>query len=83
MLNVIPRLFMLLGCCWALWKLTGAALGGTGSYILDLLARTYVEQIVLFDDDRVHVTQNPKPDTAESRGSWHRGVMQTGFKCLI
>ena len=30
-------------------------LGGTGSYILDFLARTHLQQIVLFDDDKVHV----------------------------
>ena len=30
-------------------------LGGTGSYILDYIARTHLEQIALFDDDIVHV----------------------------
>jgi len=30
-------------------------LGGTGSYILDFIARTHLAQIGLFDDDRVHV----------------------------
>ena len=30
-------------------------LGGTGSYILDFLARTHLAQITLFDDDKVHV----------------------------
>ena len=30
-------------------------LGGTGSYILDFLARTHLQKIVLFDDDKVHV----------------------------
>jgi hypothetical protein len=30
-------------------------LGGTGSYILDYVARTHLEQIALFDDDIVHV----------------------------
>lgn len=30
-------------------------LGGTGSYILDFLARTHLAQIALFDDDKVHV----------------------------
>jgi molybdopterin/thiamine biosynthesis adenylyltransferase len=30
-------------------------LGGTGSYILDFVARTHVDRIALFDDDKVHV----------------------------
>lgn len=30
-------------------------LGGTGSYILDFLARTHLERIALFDDDKVQV----------------------------
>ena len=30
-------------------------LGGTGSYILDFVARTHLERIALFDDDKVHV----------------------------
>ena len=30
-------------------------LGGTGSYILDFVARTHLAEIALFDDDKVHV----------------------------
>ena len=30
-------------------------LGGTGAYILDFIARTHLEAIRLFDDDKVHV----------------------------
>lgn len=30
-------------------------LGGTGSYILDFIARTHLSEITLFDDDKVHV----------------------------
>ena len=30
-------------------------LGGTGSYILDFIARTHLDRIALFDDDKVHV----------------------------
>lgn len=30
-------------------------LGGTGAYILDFIARTHLESIRLFDDDKVHV----------------------------
>ncbi|MCD7059113.1 ThiF family adenylyltransferase [Pelagibacterium xiamenense] len=30
-------------------------LGGTGSYILDFIARTHLAEITLFDDDKVHV----------------------------
>lgn len=36
-------------------KVAIIGLGGTGSYILDLLARTHLEEIALFDDDKVHV----------------------------
>ena len=30
-------------------------LGGTGSYILDFLAKTHLDRILLFDDDKVHI----------------------------
>jgi hypothetical protein len=36
-------------------KVAIVGLGGTGSYILDFLARTHLERIALFDDDKVHV----------------------------
>ena len=36
-------------------KVAIIGLGGTGSYILDFIARTHLEQITLFDDDKVHV----------------------------
>jgi hypothetical protein len=36
-------------------KIAIVGLGGTGSYILDFLARTHLERIALFDDDKVHV----------------------------
>lgn len=36
-------------------KVAIIGLGGTGSYILDFLARTHLEQIALFDDDKVHL----------------------------
>jgi Domain of unknown function (DUF6791)/ThiF family len=36
-------------------KVAIIGLGGTGSYILDLIARTHLERITLFDDDIVHV----------------------------
>src|SRR5258708_11971270 len=36
-------------------KVAIIGLGGTGSYILDFLARTHLQQIALFDDDKVHV----------------------------
>lgn len=36
-------------------KVAIVGLGGTGSYILDFLARTHLQKIVLFDDDKVHV----------------------------
>lgn len=36
-------------------KVAIIGLGGTGSHILDFLARTHLQQIALFDDDKVHV----------------------------
>jgi hypothetical protein len=36
-------------------KVAIVGLGGTGGYILDLIARTHLERIALFDDDKVHV----------------------------
>ncbi|WP_321795310.1 ThiF family adenylyltransferase [Caballeronia sp. J97] len=36
-------------------KVAIIGLGGTGSYILDFIARTHLQQIALFDDDKVHV----------------------------
>ena len=36
-------------------KVAIIGLGGTGAYILDFIARTHLEQIALFDDDKVHV----------------------------
>jgi hypothetical protein len=36
-------------------KVAIVGLGGTGAYILDLIARTHLEQIALFDDDKVHM----------------------------
>ncbi len=36
-------------------KIAIIGLGGTGSYILDFLARTHLERIALFDNDKVHV----------------------------
>lgn len=36
-------------------KVAIIGLGGTGSYILDFVARTHLAQITLFDDDKVHV----------------------------
>lgn len=36
-------------------KVAIIGLGGTGGYILDFIARTHLERIALFDDDKVHV----------------------------
>lgn len=36
-------------------KVAIVGLGGTGAYILDFVARTHLERIALFDDDKVHV----------------------------
>jgi len=63
-------------------------LGGTGSYILDFLARTHLERIALFDDDKVHVHtifripgfiaraigQLKVHALARQYGQWHAGL---------
>jgi hypothetical protein len=64
-------------------------LGGTGSYILDFISRSHLEQITLFDDDKIHVHtifRQPgfirraigrlKVDAlAEQYGNWHAGIV--------
>lgn len=63
-------------------------LGGTGSYILDFIARTHLAEIILFDDDKVHVHTifrfpgfipraigSPKVDAlAQQYGNWHSSI---------
>lgn len=63
-------------------------LGGTGSYILDFIARTHLEEIALFDNDKVHlhtIFRQPgyihraigrlKVDAlAEHYGNWHGAI---------
>lgn len=36
-------------------KVAIIGLGGTGSYVLDFIARTHLAEIALFDDDKVHL----------------------------
>ena len=69
-------------------KVAIVGLGGTGSYILDLLARTHLERIALFDDDKVHVHTifrmpgfidraigKPKVEAlANQYGKWRSGI---------
>ena len=63
-------------------------LGGTGSYILDMIARTHLEKIALFDDDKVHVHtifrmpgfipraigDSKVEALARQYGQWHKGI---------
>lgn len=69
-------------------KVAIVGLGGTGSYILDFLARTHLELIALFDDDKVHVHTifrmpgfidraigRPKVEALASQyGKWRSGI---------
>jgi len=69
-------------------KVAIVGLGGTGSYILDLLARTHLERIALFDDDKIHVHTifrmpgfidraigQPKVEALTRQyGKWHSGI---------
>jgi hypothetical protein len=64
-------------------------LGGTGSYILDFVARTHLAEIAIFDDDKVHVHTifrfpsfipraigRLKVDAlAEQYGNWHSNIV--------
>jgi len=63
-------------------------LGGTGSYILDFLARTHLADIALFDDDKIHVHtlfrlpgfipnaigKTKVEALAQHYGQWHGGI---------
>lgn len=64
-------------------------LGGTGSYLLDFIARTHLAEIAIFDDDTVHVHTifrfpgfipraigRLKVDAlAEQYGNWHANIV--------
>lgn len=70
-------------------KVAIVGLGGTGSYILDFLARTHLEQISLFDGDDVHVHtifripgfipraigKTKVEALAQQYGHWHAGIV--------
>lgn len=69
-------------------KVAIIGLGGTGSYILDFLAKTHLERIALFDDDTVYVDTifrmpgyihraigRKKVDAlAQQYTNWHSGI---------
>jgi ThiF family len=70
-------------------KVAIVGLGGTGSYILDFIARTHLAQITLFDDDKVQVHTifrfpgfipraigAKKVDAlAQQYGNWHSNII--------
>jgi hypothetical protein len=70
-------------------KVAIIGLGGTGSYILDFMVRTHLEQIALFDDDTIHVHtifripgfipraigRTKVEALAQQYGSWHSGIV--------
>jgi hypothetical protein len=69
-------------------KVAIIGLGGTGSYILDFIAKTHLERVALFDDDTVYVDTifrmpgyihraigKKKVDAlAEHYAKWHSGI---------
>lgn len=69
-------------------KVAIIGLGGTGSYILDLIARTHLEKITLFDEDKVHIHtifrmpgfipraigEKKVEALARHYGNWHKGI---------
>lgn len=70
-------------------KVAIIGLGGTGAYILDFVARTHLEEIRLYDDDKVHLHTifrqpgfirraigRPKVEAlAGQYGNWHGGIV--------
>lgn len=70
-------------------KVAIIGLGGTGAYILDFVARTHLEEIRLYDDDKVHLhtlfrqpgyipraSGKMKVDAlAGQYGNWHNGIV--------
>jgi ThiF family len=70
-------------------KVALVGLGGTGSYILDFIARTHLQQIALFDDDKVQVHtifrmpgfisraigKTKVEALAQQYGNWHAGIV--------
>lgn len=64
-------------------------LGGTGSYILDMIARTHLQKIALFDNDKVHVHtifripgfipraigESKVEALSRQYGQWHAGIV--------
>lgn len=69
-------------------KVAIIGLGGTGSYVLDMIARTHLAKIALYDDDKVHVhtmfrmpgfipnaVMGNKVDVlAQQYGQWHEEI---------
>jgi hypothetical protein len=69
-------------------KVAIIGLGGTGSYILDFIARTHLDRIALFDDDKVQVHtifripgfipraigMTKVEALAQHYGNWHAGI---------
>lgn len=70
-------------------KVAIVGLGGTGSCILDFIARTHLEAITLFDDDKIHVHtlfripgvldrsligRSKVEALAKHYGTWHAGI---------
>lgn len=69
-------------------KVAIVGLGGTGSYILDFIARTHLDRIVLFDNDKVQVHtifripgfirraigMTKVEALAQHYGNWHAGI---------
>jgi hypothetical protein len=69
-------------------KVAIVGLGGTGAYVLDLIARTHLERIALFDDDKVHIHtifrmpgfidgaigKQKVHALARHYGQWHAGI---------
>lgn len=69
-------------------KVAIVGLGGTGSYILDFIARTHLDRIALFDDDKVQmhtifripgfipraIGMTKVEALAQHYGNWHDGI---------
>jgi hypothetical protein len=63
----------------AVERLAIVGLGGTGSYVLDLLAKTPVKEIHLFDDDKFSSHNAFRAPGAASKGDLHKQPLKVDY----
>jgi hypothetical protein len=60
-------------------KIAIVGLGGTGAYILDLVAKTHVSEVHLFDGDKFRQHNAFRAPGAASRADLERGLSKVGY----